>query len=75
MQPVAKVLSAPLKAIGLIPKMPKLPAPLPTVQRDEAAATIQSEDEIRRRRGGAADIVTGAGGAEPAQATGKTTLG
>jgi hypothetical protein len=41
------------------PKM--LPKP---ATRDDAAAAIEQEDELRRRRGSAADILTGPRGAE-----------
>lgn len=53
----------------------KPPAPLPTVTRDTARDQAMANDELLRRRGGAADILNGASGAEPAQATGKATLG
>lgn len=57
----------------LFPKMKKpgvQPAP---VTRDSAIDTTR-DDELRKRRGGAADMLTGAGGAEAGQ-TGKTILG
>lgn len=65
-----------LGALGLIkkPKKTAAPVPLPAVTRDDARAEADRRDELRRRRGGAADLVTGAGGAE-AGATGKTVLG
>lgn len=70
LSPVAGVLSL------LTPKAPKLPAPLATPTRDDAAKLIENDDALRKRRGGAADILTGAGGAEAgAAATGKQTLG
>lgn len=73
---VGKVVSAPLKALGLIPKAPKLPAPVPTPTRDDAREAVAMDDALRRRRGGAADIVTGRSGAEAAAgAVGKETLG
>lgn len=63
-----------LAASALKPKTPELPAPIPVPSRDDARATIAAQDALRKRRGGAADILTGAGGAE-AGATGKATLG
>ena len=52
----------------------KEPKPSATVTRDDARERAGIEDELRKRRGGAADILTGASGAE-AGATGKTQLG
>jgi len=73
---IGSVINAPLKLLGLVPKTPRLPAPLPTPTRDDAIGAIGATDELRRRRGGAADVLMGAGGAEVAPAaTGKTTLG
>ncbi len=72
---VGKILSAPLKALGLISTPGKPPSALPTATRDEAAAAAMADDELRRRKGGAADIVTGTGGAEAALTGGKLTLG
>jgi hypothetical protein len=74
MQPLESALSAPFKLLGLVPKMPKLPSPLPVPTTDDAAAQISTQDELARRRGGAADVITGSGGAE-AGATGKALLG
>lgn len=54
----------------------KLPAPTATVKRDDIVDQIATEDVLRRRRGGVADIMTGSSGAEAAPtATGKQTLG
>lgn len=72
---VGKVLAAPLKAVGLLKTPGKPPAPLAAVTRDDARDQATQADELRRRRGGAADLLTGAGGAELAGGTGKTTLG
>lgn len=58
-------------------KKPKIPSPGPApkpVTRDDARESAERDDELRRRRGGAADILTGTGGAE-AGSGGKTTLG
>lgn len=74
MKAITGALSAPLKLIGLVPKYPKLPKPTPVAQRDDAEAAMAQEDELARRRGGAADVITGAGGAEAA-AGGKSLLG
>lgn len=55
---------------------PKPPPPQMPVTRDDAMTAAERQDALLRRRGGAADIVTGSYGAEPsAGATGKTTLG
>lgn len=55
---------------------PKGQTPMATkpVTRDDAREAAEREDELRKRRGGAADILTGAGGAE-AGAGGRTQLG
>lgn len=75
MAPLETVLSAPFKLLGLVPKPPKIPSPQPVATPDDAAAAIQSQDELARRRGGAADVITGASGAEPSTPTGKALLG
>lgn len=49
--------------------------PLPTATRDDASALAMQEDEIRRRKGSAADILTGSTGAEAALSGGKLVLG
>jgi hypothetical protein len=75
---VGKALISPIKAIGGLIKKPKqaaLPKPLPTPLRDDARAIVERDDELRRRRGGASDIVNGLGGVEAAPTGGKTTLG
>jgi hypothetical protein len=61
-----------LKSLFKGPKKP--PGPQQPVQRDDARDAALRNDELLRRRGGAADIVTGAYGAE-APPGGKTTLG
>jgi len=76
MQQVEGAIAAPFKLLGIVPKAPKLPAPLPTPTFDDAAAKTATSDELARRRGGAADVITGAGGAEAsAGSTGKALLG
>lgn len=62
-----------LKALFKKPKATPQPAP-PT--RDDARDKAARELELAKRRGGAADIVTGPYGAEPsASSIGKTSLG
>lgn len=52
------------------------PAALPPVTRDSVREDADRRDALRRRRGGAADMVTGNYGAEAsAAAVGKQTLG
>ncbi|HEV2747625.1 MAG TPA: hypothetical protein VGW34_10045 [Allosphingosinicella sp.] len=76
MKALGWVASPLLSAVGVINKSPKAPSPLPAATRDDARGAIADQDEIRRRRGGAADIITGAAGAEAAPGTtGKATLG
>ncbi|WP_374650317.1 hypothetical protein [Rhizorhabdus sp.] len=70
-----KMVSPLYRAVGMLPKAPKLPTPTPAPTRDDAAAAIEAEDELRRRRGGAADILNGSSGVEPAMPGGKQTLG
>lgn len=76
-----KILSTalPFGGLGLLAGLlhkPKAPPPVKPVTVDQAAQAAARQDELLRRRGGAADIVTGASGAEAAPAaTGKTTLG
>lgn len=53
-------------ALGLGAKKPKIPRPLPVARRDEAAEAAMADDELRRRRGASADILTGRTGAEAA---------
>jgi hypothetical protein len=74
MKQIGSVIRAPLKALGIVKSPGKAPTPLPSVTRDTVRDRAAQEDELRRRRGGAADILTGSSGAE-AGATGKTTLG
>lgn len=57
---------------------PNIKTPVPpvakAVTRDDARESAEREDEIRRRRGGAADILTGTSGAEAGSGS-KTQLG
>lgn len=76
MKVIGSVVRAPLKALGIIKSPGKAPAPLRPVTRDDARDRASLEDELRRRRGGAADILSGTGGAEAAGGTtGSTRLG
>lgn len=79
MHTIGNILTAPLKLIGLIPSsksIPQLPAPVPTPTRDMASDLVAGSDALARRRGGAADIVTGRSGLEAsAGSTGKARLG
>jgi hypothetical protein len=74
MKAAGSIIGAPLKAIGLIPKLPKPPAPTPPITRDNARDAALSQDILFGRRGGAADQITGTAGAE-AGAGSKTKLG
>jgi hypothetical protein len=60
---------------GVIGGKKKKPVvPLPQVSRDDAVAQMR-DDELLRRRGGAADMLTGTTGAEAALSGGKLVLG
>lgn len=75
MSKFANILLSPLgAAVGLF-KKPKLPAPSPVPTRDDAARAAMRDDSLRKRRGGAADILTDAGGAEAAAPGVKTLVG
>jgi hypothetical protein len=74
MKAVGSVIGAPLKALGLIPKMPKVPGAQKPITRDDARDALNRQDELFGRRGGAADRTMGTGGAE-AGSTSKTQLG
>lgn len=69
-----KIIGGLFKAVGLVPKRPKLPTPVPVPTRS-TAADIARIDALRSRRGGAADFLTGLGGAEAAPASAKELLG
>jgi hypothetical protein len=62
-----------MKGLFGIPKL-KVPPPTPAITRDDVSSASAINDELMKRRGGAADILNGVGGAE-AGATGKTVLG
>lgn len=70
-----KIVSAPLKALGILHTPKSEPTALPQASRDDAAADIAADDELQRRKGGAADIITGATGAGTPLTGGKLILG
>lgn len=74
MKAIGSVIRAPLKLLGLIPKMPKPPTPTAPITRDDARDAANKADSLFGRRGGAADQTTGTGGAEAGN-TSKTQLG
>lgn len=67
------LLGAGIRAVAGGKKKKQAIAPIPTATRDDAMVSI--DDELLRRRGGAADILTGATGAEAALSGGKLVLG
>ena len=75
LKPIGSALGGILKAVGLISTPGKAPSPLPTVTRDDAASQVAANDELQRRKGGAADILNGSGGAQAPLTGGKLTLG
>jgi hypothetical protein len=75
MSKVAKFLLSPVAAVVGLGKKPKLPAPTPAPTRDDYVRAALKDDPLRKRRGGAADILTGAGGAEAAAAGVKSLVG
>lgn len=74
MRLVQTAISPVATALGLF-KKPKIPSALPTATRDDTLRSIAQEDALSKRRGGAADILTGAGGAEAGPASAKDLLG
>lgn len=51
-------------------------AALPAPTRDDAAAMVEREDRLRRRKGSASDmIVNGSSGAEPTSPVGRLVVG
>jgi hypothetical protein len=72
---VSKVFGVLGSVLGIGGK-PKAPIqPLPQATRDDAKAAAMANDELLRRKGGAADMLTGAMGAEAPRSGGKLTLG
>lgn len=53
---------------------PKINVP-PPIQRDDAAATVNANDALAKRRGGASDILNGDAGFTQPLPGPKTTLG
>jgi hypothetical protein len=74
MKAIGSVIGAPLKMLGLIPKMPKPLPPQKPITRDDARDAANRQDELFGRRGGAADRTMGTGGAEAGTGS-KTQLG
>lgn len=74
MQIPGKIVGGALKAVGLVPKRPRTPAPTPLPTRSDAAQRART-DALRSRRGGAADFLTGSSGAEAAATSIKELLG
>lgn len=70
----ASLISPALSLLGVGQK--KLPAPVatPTPQRDVASQIVAQQDLQAKRRGAAANLLLGAGGAESSTGN-KTTLG
>ena len=61
---------------ALAGKKKKPPVALPQATRDDAEAMAARDDALRLRRGSAADLLTGAAGAEPGgSALGRFVLG
>lgn len=75
MKIIGMVASPLLSALGLFKqKSPHVPQPSPIPTRDDAMDAANKATDLARRRGGAADMVTGAYGAEAGPGA-KTTLG
>ncbi|QJQ31816.1 hypothetical protein GV829_04605 [Sphingomonas lacunae] len=72
---VGKALVSPLGAAVGVFKKPKIPAPTPVATRDNVRMSQIAEDRMLKRRGGLADLFTGATGAEPAPVGAKALLG
>lgn len=74
MKAIGTLISPIGSALGLFKKS-KTPSPLPVATRDDTLRAISGEDALAKRRGGAADILTGAGGAEAGPSSAKQLLG
>lgn len=71
-KPLGKVVGA---ATSLFtPKAPKIPGAQPTATRDDAADAVARDDELRRRRGSAANLLLGPSGAEAQAGTTATKM-
>lgn len=76
MKLVKTAVSPLLSVLGIATKTPKIPAAQPTATRDDAADMARDDERLRKRRGGAANILTGSAGAEASgAAVGRDTLG
>lgn len=76
MKTIGRVLLSPLGyAAGLFKKPKKPPVAQRPATRDDVATRISQEDEMLKRRGSLADILTGDSGAEAAPASAKQLLG
>lgn len=82
MQILGKVLPFLISPLGGLLGIGKKKAPAPAqvatplqATRDDARAEIAAADALRRRKGAAADMLTGTRGAEAAGSTGKLVLG
>lgn len=71
---MVKPVGGALRAVGLLPTIPKPPAPIKPVTRDDARDAASRQDVLLQRRGSLSDVVTGTGGAE-AGPTSKIMLG
>lgn len=73
---VGSVVAAPFKAVGSLISGPgKPPVPIAPPTRDDAAAETARDDEIRRRRGAAADMLLGPAAGEASGVTAKVLTG
>lgn len=75
MKAVGTILSPLGKAVGLIKTGGRKPKALPQATRNDEIVNRETLDELARRRGGAADILTGTTGAEAPMTGGKSVLG
>jgi hypothetical protein len=72
---IASLLFPGAGALGLFNKKKKLVQPRP-VTRDEGREALEAGEELRRRKGAAADLITGTRGAEAAAGSvGRLVLG
>lgn len=69
------LLAPPMKLLGLSPSVPTIPNAPSMPTRDDAAANAAAQDDLRRRKGSAANILLGSAGAEAgASSTATKTL-
>ncbi len=61
--------------IKALTKSPQVDVPQAIPQRDDAAAAVMADDELRRRKGAAADMITGTRGAEALPTAGRLVRG